>query len=162
MGFMNEYKRLEKLCRDIYGDEKPVKAYIMRMEDKPDGVRWVTGWNADLKQLKHYLWVRNQISHNPDCTEENMCDYEDEQWITDFYNRIMAQTDPLTLYRKARQPQPTKPPVKTNDQYNREVPQWEEEPEEHSFFRDVAIAVVVGMGVFLLLLFFFLKFINIF
>jgi hypothetical protein len=71
----------------------------------PRGIYIVRGWENDLKQLKHYRWVRNQIAHNPDCTEENMCDASDAQWLADFHSRIVNQTDPLALYRKATQPQ---------------------------------------------------------
>lgn len=35
-----------------------------------------------------------------------MCEYGDVQWIDDFYDRIMNQSDPLTMYRKATRPQP--------------------------------------------------------
>lgn len=88
MGFMNEYKHLEKLCGECLKDGRCISAYIDEMERTPCGRYWVEGWHDDLNRLKHYRWIRNQISHDPDCTEENMCDYEDEQWITDFYNRL--------------------------------------------------------------------------
>lgn len=55
-----------------------------------------------MKNLKHYRWVRNQISHEPGCSEENMCEPEDARWLDRFYSRIMNQTDPLALYRKVR------------------------------------------------------------
>ncbi len=39
-----------------------------------------------------------------------MCEYVDAQWIDDFYDRIMNQSDPLTMYRKATKPQPAAKP----------------------------------------------------
>ncbi len=36
-----------------------------------------------------------------------MCEYGDAQWIDDFYDRIMNQSDPLAMYRKATKPRPT-------------------------------------------------------
>ncbi len=101
MGFMDAYKRLEKLCRDSLDDDRGVSAYIDEMQNTPRGANFVDNWNTDLKQLKHYRWVRNQIAHDPACTEENMCAPADEKWIKAFYKRIMEQTDPLALYRKA-------------------------------------------------------------
>ena len=98
MGFIDAYKKLEKLCGEMLGDERPISAYIEEMINTPQGNLFVRGWDDDLKKLKHYRWVRNKISHDPDCTEENMCEYGDEQWIIAFYNRIMKQTDPLALY----------------------------------------------------------------
>lgn len=52
--------------------------------------------------LKDYRWIRNQISHEPGCNESNMCNQEDELWLNHFHSRIMNQTDPLSMYRKAR------------------------------------------------------------
>ena len=103
MGFMSSYKHLEKLCGEVMNDERKVSAYIDEMVKTPQGAGRVAGWNEDLKRLKHYRWVRNQIVHEPDCTEENMCDPEDARWLEDFYDRIMEQEDPLALYRKATQ-----------------------------------------------------------
>lgn len=104
MGFLESYKRLEKLCGEIMSDNYGVSAYIEEMIKISQGPHLVSGWDDDLKQLKHYRWVRNQIAHNPDCSEESMCNSADEKWIVDFHSRIMNQTDPLTMYRKAKQP----------------------------------------------------------
>lgn len=106
MGFMTSYKHLEKLCGDVMGDQRRLSAYIEEMERKPMGPRYVAGWNEDLRRLKHYRWVRNQIVHDPDCEEEDLCAPADADWLEDFYDRIMEQTDPLALYRKATQPKP--------------------------------------------------------
>ena len=102
MGFIHAYKRLEKLCGDALQDERKISAYIDEMASLPDGSRLVTNWDRDLKQLKHYRWMRNQIVHDPDCTEEMMCEPSDTQWIEEFYARIINRTDPLALYRKAK------------------------------------------------------------
>lgn len=101
MGFIDSYKHLEKLCGEILNDERKVSAYIDEMINTPRGVCLVRGWNEDLKKLKHYRWVRNQIVHEPGCAEENMCSPEDALWLDDFYSRIMNQSDPLALYYKA-------------------------------------------------------------
>ena len=101
MSYIDSYKRLEKLCSELFGNSKGVTAYIDEMLSISDGQRYVKNWNQDLKKLKHYRWVRNRIVHEPGCTEKNMCTAEDEQWISSFCFRIMHQTDPLALYRKA-------------------------------------------------------------
>lgn len=110
MGFIDSYKSLEKLCSEIYSDNHGLSTYIDEMAGKPNGSYYVPGWDEDLKQLKHYRWVRNQIVHEPGCTEENMCVSEDVQWLNNFYARIMSARDPLALYRKARSPQTTSKP----------------------------------------------------
>ena len=106
MSFIDSYKRLEKLCSEIYNDNHGVSSYIDEMVNTPIGARYVPGWDEDLKQLKHYRWVRNQIVHDPGCTEENMCEYGDVQWLDNFRSRIMSANDPLAQYRKARNHQP--------------------------------------------------------
>lgn len=112
VGFLDSYKRLEKLCGDVMGDPRRVSAYIEEMEGIPSGGRYVAGWRDDLRRLKHYRWVRNRIVHEPDCTEENLCTQEDEEWLAFFYDRIMDQTDPLAMYRKTTMPETA--PVRTN------------------------------------------------
>ena len=101
MGFIDSYKHLEKLCGEVLSDDRRISAYIDEMLRTPRGSYYVRTWDEDLKNLKHYRWVRNQISHEPGCTEQNMCDPKDELWLDEFYSRIMNQNDPLTLYRKA-------------------------------------------------------------
>ena len=114
MGFIESYKRLEKLCGDLLNDNRRISAYIDEMISFPRGSYLVRGWDDDLKQLKHYRWVRNQIAHEPDCREENMCEPIDVVWIDDFYSRIMNQTDPLAMYRKATKPQPIAKPKQSS------------------------------------------------
>lgn len=111
MGFIESYKHLDKLCGEILNDDRRVSAYIDEMRDTPRGYNLVPGWEEDLKKLKHYRWVRNQIAHEPDCTESNMCAPEDTEWLENFYARIMNRRDPLALYREATKPRPT-PKVK--------------------------------------------------
>ena len=106
MGFIESYKHLEKLCGEVLNDDRRISAYIDEMINTPRGSYLVRGWDDDLKQLKHYRWVRNQIAHEPDCTEQNMCEPFDTVWLDDFYSRIMNQTDPLALYSKATKPRP--------------------------------------------------------
>ena len=105
MDFITSYKRLEKLCGDLYGNIRGISSYIEEMKTLP-GYRCVSGWNEDLERLKHYRWMRNQIVHEPDCSEETMCEPGDVEWLDCFYDRIMHQTDPLALYLQATKPQP--------------------------------------------------------
>ena len=119
MSFIDSYKRLEKLCNDIYGDIHGVKAYIEDMRNTPMGQWYVRGWNDDLSRLKRYKWIRNQIWHEVDCTEDNMCKPGDAQWLDNFRCRILSGTDPLSLYRKAINPQ-TERKTKTANSNNTE------------------------------------------
>ena len=102
MSFIDSYKRLEKLCNEIYGSNHGLSAYIDDMLNNPSGAMYVLDWNETLKQLKHYRWIRNQIVHEPDCNEENMCTYDDSTWLDKFYSRMLSSDDPISLYRKSR------------------------------------------------------------
>ena len=64
MGFIDSYKHLEKLCGDMLQTQHGISAYIAEMESTPNGSYRVQGWVEDLKCLKHYRWVRNQIVHD--------------------------------------------------------------------------------------------------
>ncbi len=101
MGFIDSYKHLEKICGEIFDDDRRVSAYIDEMINTTNGSNYVKSWDDDLKKLKHYRWMRNKIVHDPDYTEQNMCEPEDELWLDDFYSRILNQTDPLSQYYKA-------------------------------------------------------------
>lgn len=107
MDFIESYKRLEKLCRELLDSDKGVSAYIDAMIKTPRGSYRVPGWDDDLKRLKHYRWVRNQIAHEPNCMESNMCHPGDVEWLDAFHKRIMDQRDPLALYARAIKPRPT-------------------------------------------------------
>lgn len=105
--FLDSYKQLDKLCDEILNNifsisgKSGVSSYIKEMENFTQGSRFVNSWDRDLKQLKHYRWVRNKIVHEPNFTEKNMCKPGDIEWLDNFYSRIMNQNDPISLYRKA-------------------------------------------------------------
>ena len=54
MEFTNSYKRLEKLCNEIYDSYHGISAYIDDMAKLTSASFYVFNWNDDLKQLKHY------------------------------------------------------------------------------------------------------------
>ena len=145
MGFIDSYKHLEKLCGEILNDDRRVSAYIDEMLRTPRGSYHVASWDKDLKNLKHYRWVRNQISHEPGCTEQNMCKPEDALWLDEFYSRIMNQTDPLSLYYKATCKPVSKPKPKTP------TPNTPKEPARSSIgCAAIIISMLVIVGIVLL------------
>ncbi len=120
MGFMNSYKRLDNLCRDMNGIG--VTGYIEDMEHTANGEKYVPGWKKDYLQLKHYRYIRNQIAHENYADEDNMCSDEDAVWIENFYKRIMVQSDPLALHYKATKPRPANKISAPNIQSNQYIP----------------------------------------
>ena len=99
MSFMDSYKHLDKICREIFDEPKGVTAYINEMKNIYDGMYYVNSWEEDLNNLKYCRFVRNRIAHDVACTEENMCSSDEVVWLDNFYSRILNQTDPLSLYR---------------------------------------------------------------
>ena len=91
--FLEEYKYVDAICRDMLGAEKGVTAYIEQLDETPMTVRyWITEWNDEYKQLKHIRWLRNQIVHSTGNVE---CTQFDLDWLKDFHNRLLTQQDLL-------------------------------------------------------------------
>ena len=132
MGFIDSYKDLEKLCGEIFNDDRRISAYIDEMLNTPRGSYFVKGWDEDLRQLKHYRWVRNQIVHEPGCSESNMCTSEDALWLDDFYSRIMNQTDPLALYAKATKSRTTVKTTKATQANKAETTSYNRPPQRNN------------------------------
>lgn len=107
MGFMNSYKRLDNLCKDMNG--KGVSGYIEDMERNPNGNYFIADWKNDYKTLMHYRYIRNKIAHDNYAEEANMCSDKDTEWLETFYKRILNQCDPLSLYKDATKPVNKKP-----------------------------------------------------
>ena len=61
VGFMNSYKRLEKICGEMFDVDRGVSAYIDEMNNNPDGSYTISGWDDDLKNLKHYLILKKKL-----------------------------------------------------------------------------------------------------
>ncbi|MEE1017038.1 MAG: DUF6548 family protein [Ruminococcus sp.] len=96
--FLDEYKYVDKICREMFGTEKGVTAYIEQLDETPMTVRyWITEWNNEYRQLKHIRWLRNQIAHSTGYVE---CTQSDFDWLKDFHNRLLTQQDLLAKARR--------------------------------------------------------------
>ncbi len=95
--FLDEYKRLEKLCNDLYSQQHGISLYISDMEATPRAASiMISEWNKDLKVLKHLRHIRNAMVH--DLNEQEVTyTQEDIQNLKEFHRRIMEQQDPLSL-----------------------------------------------------------------
>ena len=101
--FFEEYKRLDKLCSDMYATHNGVSAYLTDMEEQAQrGLSRVPDWNADYKKLKHVRWVRNQIAHEAGAGA--VSEAADLAFVRSFHRRILAGKDPLSRARKASAP----------------------------------------------------------
>jgi len=97
--FFEAYKRLDRLCSDMYSCPNGISHYIEDMESQSTyGRAAITEWDQFDKELKHLRWVRNQIAH--DFAPYQICTEQDIQDVTDSYEDILHGTDPLTELRR--------------------------------------------------------------
>ena len=92
MKFIDSYKRLEQLCNDMFNDKHGVSIYIDKLSKIDDK-------NKDLKKLKHCRYLRNKIVHEPNCTEDNMCNLKMLNFLMISIRKLRAMK---TLYLSTR------------------------------------------------------------
>ena len=99
--FFEQYKRLNKLCCEIYDCQNGVSAYIEQMEnDAYEGRKFVRMWDSDYKSLKHVRYIRNRLAH--DYVGSQLSDQNDIVFVQSFYKRILSGNDPLAVLEKSK------------------------------------------------------------
>ena len=111
--FFDEFKALDNLCRDIYGEsfdnKLGVTLYLEDMDRRASqGVFKVSGWTSDYNQLKSVRNIRNELAHSRNSFSVDICSQEDIEFIRSFKAKILNQTDPIAMLRKQiTQPRPS-------------------------------------------------------
>ena len=109
IAFLDEYKRLDAVCADMFHDKNGVTAYLNLMETVPiTEQRKIGSWSYDRSTLLRLRHVRNQIAHS---SESSSCTKEDLSRLKSFYDRLLRGEDALSLYsrlRVAKQPKQPK------------------------------------------------------
>ena len=103
--FFDEFKALDNICRDIYGESVDKKLgvtlYLEDMESKTYiGAFNVSGWRSDYNQLKNARTIRNELAHSRNSFSVDICSQDDIDFVRSFKARILNQTDPIALLRK--------------------------------------------------------------
>lgn len=111
--FLQNYKRLDNLCKDIFQKERGISSYIEEMERCGYLSKEIAGWKNDYKNLKKYRFMRNRIVHENNVDETTLCTDADEMWLERFYERIIQRNDPLALYRQKREEKKVTPSMST-------------------------------------------------
>lgn len=141
--FFEEFKRLDKLCGQLYGAQNGVTHYIDNMKTVPvNNYRYISGWNSDLKELIRLRHIRNYLAHTEGAFEEENCTQKDIDWIRGFHNRILHQSDPIALLHKnsiIRRP----PDIRRYDSNKQKNYQQDEEIERFSW-KDVFLAISIA------------------
>lgn len=99
--FMEAYKSLDKICREMFHGDKGVTAYIDEMQGIHNGAKYVSSWDATLRKLKELRHIRNNYAHEVGTTYTDICTQADIDWLNNFYNAILHTEDALAEYRKA-------------------------------------------------------------
>jgi hypothetical protein len=149
--FMEAYKHLDKICREIFSAEKGVTTYIDEMREISDGSRFVSSWNNVLNRLIQLRKIRNDYAHEVGNAYEDICSPADIQWLNDFYNAILLTSDPLALYRKAtssraipRKSDTTRPaPINPNN-YQPYAPLYPQEQRRSNTGLIIALCIIIG------------------
>lgn len=96
--YLNEYKFVEKICNDMYGD-RGISAYIEIMENTTNSEKFfIHNWDNYYKMLKHLRWLRNQVAHETSSYEVTNQDIKN---IKQIHNDLLTVQDPLALlYRR--------------------------------------------------------------
>lgn len=101
--FFEEFKRLDKLCRDIYKSSHGVTDYIDDMKSVAwNHSRYIPNWNESLRQLITLRHIRNQLAHTEGAFYEILCTQQDINWLKDFYALILTQSDPMAQVYQIR------------------------------------------------------------
>lgn len=99
--FLEEYKRLDKLCSEIYQTRNGISTYIEDMTNVSYvQSRRISQWNEDLQHLRALRSLRNRLVHECGTLEMDMCSTCDVDWLESFYQRILRCTDPLALLHR--------------------------------------------------------------
>lgn len=155
MGFMESYKHLDNLCKDMNGIG--ITGYIKDMEQEQNGGFYVSGWKNDYMQLKHYRYIRNQIAHENYADESNICSAGDTAWLEEFYRRIMEQTDPLALCYKETRFRSSSKLTKTKDSSATQYVLSSEQPRQTKKNPQICLMLLLIVVVFAVLIFWLLR-----
>ena len=152
--FFEEYKRIDKLCGEIYQSKQGVTDYIDQMKAASwNDYRNIPNWKTDLDQLKRVRHIRNHLAHEEGAFDKTACTQNDIDWMQGFYERIMNQSDPMArLYQNStlKKQEQIQMPINTGQIYIN-YPQNNQSGRKHtllwiiSFF--VIVTAVLGLAI---------------
>ncbi len=146
INFLEEYKHLDKLLKDMFGTEKGISDYIDTAT-----TTYNLQYNSDIKTLKHLRHIRNSLSHDTDTLNAQMCTQADIDWLKDFYQKVYSVSDPLSLILNSKST--TKDIVNINTKNKETIPvQDDERTSPIPVFLGIALAIITVI----LIYFFFL------
>ena len=97
LDYLDSYKRLDQLCRDMFRSKDGVTEYINQMDRVISRINSKQGWRDFYSRLKYQRRLRNNLVHSTECSE---CTEEDIDEIEYFFELILKQEDPLAYIRR--------------------------------------------------------------
>lgn len=97
LDYLDSYKRLDQLCRDMFRSKDGVTEYINQMDRVISRINSKQDWRDFYSRLKYQRRLRNNLVHNTGCSE---CTEEDIDEIEYFFELILKQEDPLAYIRR--------------------------------------------------------------
>ena len=97
LDYLESYKRLDQLCRDMFRTKDGVTEYINQMDRVISKINSKQDWRNFYSRLKYQRRLRNNLVHNTECLD---CTEEDIDEIEYFFDLILKQEDPLACIRK--------------------------------------------------------------
>ena len=104
--FFDEYKNLDNICRDIYGrsaDNKLGVTLYLEDMDKNYSIGYfrIHNWEYDYRKLKKIRNLRNELAHSSHSFNLQLCTQDDVYYIKNFKQKILTQSDPISLLHKS-------------------------------------------------------------
>ena len=101
--FLEHYKRLDTLCKEMLDSNEGVSSYICEMETTPyETTAEISAWDTTYKQIKNFRWMRNQLVHEISI-DDDFCTKEDIDSIKKLYELIVNTQDPLSIASRSKQ-----------------------------------------------------------
>lgn len=169
--FLNEYIRLEKLCKDLYKDLpreelKGVWNYTQDMKNTPMHIsRKIPDWDFHFEELERLRKTRNKREHKEDGRKNYPITQEDIEYLMDFRQSILEQTDPISQARKTIQKAnsaPQKSAPKNNYYYENKGRRPEKKKRSARSFLEFLLWAVVTLGISGILIYLFNELFSIF
>lgn len=96
--FLEQYKRADNICRDIFESETGITNYIDLMRDAGGNANNIPEWSEVLKTLTRLRSIRNKLTHEVGTLDMGLCTEEDIKWLDAFCNSLLDTTDPLAKH----------------------------------------------------------------
>ena len=102
--YIDEYKRVDKICSDMLGESGGITAYIEQMKRAAGSGEELPGsWSTAVKTLVHLRHIRNSIAHD---TSPVSCTQNDLNSLKAFGRALNDGRDPISClnsYKKQTQ-----------------------------------------------------------